>query len=71
MNYLKNLDKDLNNINNNYEHLCIKGKNLLQLENDMAKKLKGRKIINDFEKMLSPAETKEENIYSNIGNNID
>ena len=70
MNYLKNLDKDLNNINNNYEHLCIKGKNLLQLENDMAKKLKGRKIINDFEKMLSPAETKEENIYSNIGNNI-
>ena len=32
----------------------------------MAKKLKGRKIIYDFEKTLSPTEFKNENIYSNI-----
>lgn len=62
----KHLEKELNNINNNYDGLIVEGKNLLQLENNVAKKLKGRKIINDFEKLMTPSDLKNENIYSNI-----
>ena len=64
--YYKNLEKELNNANHNFEGLIIQGKNLLELENNMAKKLKGRKILNDFERLLSPSKLKNENIYSNI-----
>ena len=66
MKYIKNLDKDINNINNNYEYLCVNGKNLLQLENEMAKKLRGRKIINDFERVLTPSKVREENFFSDV-----
>ena len=64
--YYKNLEKELNNANHNFEGLIVQGKNLLELENNMAKKLKGRKILNDFERLLSPSKLKNENIYSNI-----
>ena len=64
--YFLNLEKDINNANKNYDCLIVEGKNLLQFENNMAKKLKGRKIINDFERVLSPSKFKNEYIHSNI-----
>ena len=64
--YFNNLEKEVDNINNNYGYLYIKGKNLLQFENNLAKKLKGRKIINDYERLLSASKLKNEDIYSNI-----
>ena len=62
----KNLEKEINNVNDNYGSLVVEGKNLLQLENNIVKKIKGRKIINDYEKIMSPPKLKSENIYSNI-----
>jgi hypothetical protein len=64
--YFNNLEKEEDNINNNYGCLYIKGKNLLQFENNLAKKLRGRKIINDYERLMSPSKLKNEDIYSNI-----
>ena len=64
--YFNNLEKEEEYINNNYGCLYIKGKNLLQFENNLAKKLKGRKIINDYERLLSPSKLKNEDIYTNI-----
>lgn len=64
--YFNNLEKEVDNINNNYGYLYIKGKNLLQFENNLAKKLKGRKIINDYERLLSASKLKNEDIYSSI-----
>lgn len=68
--YLRDLNNDLKNVNKNYESLIVEGVDLLQLENDLFKKLKGRKIITDFERLLSPSNLKSKNIYSNIGRNI-
>ena len=64
--YYKSLEKELNNANHNFETLFVQGKNLLEIENNMAKRLKGKKILNDFERLLSPSKLKDENIYSNI-----
>lgn len=68
--YLRDFNKNLKNTNKNYESLIVEGVDLLQLENDLFKKLKGRKIINDFERLLSPSNLKSKNIYSNYGRNI-
>ena len=68
--YYKNLEKEIHNINNNYGGLYVEGKNLLKFENNMAKKLKGRKIINDFERLMSPSDLKSENYYSNLNKKI-
>ena len=62
--------KDFKNVEKNYEALCVTGINLLKFENDIFKKLKGRKIINDFERLMSPSKTKIRNIYSKIDRNI-
>ena len=43
---------------------------MLEFENNIFKKLKGRKIINDFERLMSPSSIKCKNIYSNIDKNI-
>lgn len=67
---LRNLKNDLKNINRNYDSLYVKGKDLLKLESDVFKKLKGRKIMNDFERLMSPSNTKCKNIYSNIDRNL-
>ena len=64
--YYKNLEKEIYNINNNYGGLYVQGKNLLKFENNMVKKLKGRKIINDFERLMSPSNLKNENYFSNF-----
>ena len=68
--YYHNLEKDLNNADNNFGGLIVEGKNLLQFENNMVKRLKGKKILNDFERLLSPSKLKNENIYSNIINKL-
>ena len=68
--YFHNLEKDVNNADNNYGGLIVEGKNLLEFENNMAKRLKGKKILNDFERLLSPSKLKNENIYSNIVNKL-
>ena len=67
---LRNFSKDYRNIQNNYDSLSINGVNLLEFENNIFKKLKGRKIINDFERLMSPSSIKCKNIYSNIDKNI-
>jgi len=68
--YLRDFNNDLKNANKNYESLIVEGVDLLQLENDLFKKLKGRKIITDFERIMSPSNLKSKNIYSNIERNI-
>ena len=67
---LRKISTDFRNIQNNYNSLSIKGVNLLKLENNIFKKLKGRKIINDFERLMSPTSVKCKDIYSNIDKNI-
>lgn len=68
--YFRDFNNDLNNTNKNYESLIVEGVDLLNFENDLFKKLKGRKIINDFERLFSPSKKKNQNIYSNIEKNI-
>ena len=67
---LKQFSKDYKNIQNNFNSLSVNGVNLLTFENDLFKKLKGRKIINDFERLMSPSSIKCKDIYSNIDKNI-
>ena len=66
-NQLMNLKKCLGKIQKSYETLQINGVNLLKLETDIAKKLKGRKILYDFERLMSPSNFKSKEIYSDIG----
>ena len=48
--------------------MLVNGVNLLKFEVDIAKKLKGRKILNDYERLLvSPSNFKSKEIYSDIG----
>ena len=54
-------------IQKSYDSLHVKGVNLLKLEADIAKKLKGRKILNDYERLMSPTNFKSKEIYSDIG----
>ena len=68
--YLRDFNNDLKNANKNFESLIVEGVDLLQLENDLFKQLKGRKIINDYERLLSPSNLKSQNIYSNIEKNF-
>ena len=51
-------------------YLCVKGINLLKFENDLFRKLKGRKIINDFERLMSPSNTKTRFFLTKINKNI-
>ena len=67
---LENLKKNLGKIQNSYDTLSIKGVDLLKLETENAKKLKGRKILNDYEKMLNPSSFKSKDILSNVGPKI-
>ena len=67
---LENLKNNLGKIQNSYDTLHIKGVDLLKLEADNAKKLKGRKILYDYEKMLNPSIFKSKDILSNLGGNI-
>ena len=66
-NQLMNLKKNLGKIQKSYDSLHVKGVNLLKLEADIAKKLKGRKILNDYERLMSPTNFKSKEIYSDIG----
>ena len=66
-NQLMNLKKTLGKIQKSYDSLHVNGINLLKLEADNAKKLKGRKILNDYERLMSPSNFKSKEIFSDIG----
>ena len=60
---IKNLKKFVNNIDNikkNFNGLYIKGKNLLELEHELAKGIKGKKILNNFEEILPYSSLRDE-----------
>ena len=57
--YYKKLIDETNKINNNFEGLFIKGKNLLKTEYDQLKALKTKKIINNYEIYLPTAEVED------------
>ena len=67
---LKNFSNDLKNINKNYDSLLVRGVDLLKLENDIFKRLKGRKIINEFERLMSPSNIKCKDFCLNINRNL-
>ena len=53
-------------ITNNLDSLFVKGKNLLNIEYESMKKMKGRKIINELEGLLSPRNLKNITFGSGI-----
>lgn len=62
----KNLQKFINNINNiknNFRGLYIEGKNLLELEHEIAKDMKGKKILYNYEEVL-PFSSLNEKVYA-------
>ena len=67
---LKNLKKNLGNISKNYESLFINGVNLLKLESDISKKLRRKKILNNFESLISPDNLKSNDIYYHINSKM-
>ena len=67
---LKSFKKNLGKIQKNYDCLHIDGVNLLKLEYDISKKIKGRKILNNYERLMSPNQLKSNDIYSHIDSKI-
>ena len=59
-----NFINDINSINKNYEGFLIEGQNLLKYEHDLIKKLKGKKIINNYNNRL-PAKEITNELYAN------
>lgn len=62
----KNLKKfviNIDNIKNNFRGLFIKGRNLLELEHDLAKEIKGKKILNNYEEIL-PYSSLKNDVYA-------
>ena len=68
----KPLIDEMNNINNNYEGLYIKGKNLLNIEYNQVKSLKNKKILNNYEIYLPTTDVEDilftDEKYINIKN---
>ena len=63
----KNLIKFINNlenIKNNFDELFIEGKNLLNFELELAKSIKGKKILNNFEEVV-PYSYLKDDLYAN------
>lgn len=69
-NHLRKINNDLKNIYKNYDSLYVEGVDLLKFETDIFKKLKGRKIMNDYERLMSPSKIKSKNIYCHIERNL-
>ena len=68
---LKNLKKIINSVNKtsyNLKGLIVKGQDLWQLENDFAKSLKNKKIINNFESYLPTAHLQDK--YFCVNHNL-
>ena len=62
----KHLKKFLNNLENikyNFKGLFVKGRNLLEVEHDLAKGIKGKKILNNFEEVL-PYSSLKNDVYA-------
>ena len=53
----------IDNIRNNFRGLHIKGKNLLELEQELAKGIKGKKILNNYEEVL-PYSSLKDDVYA-------
>jgi hypothetical protein len=52
--------KEINNLKNNYDGFLIEGQSLLEYEHDLIKKIKGKKIINNYESTININETNDE-----------
>ena len=61
---LKKFIFNINSINKNLGGLYIEGKNLLEFEHELAKNIKGRKILNNFEEVL-PYSYLKDDLYAN------
>jgi hypothetical protein len=61
---LKKFILNIKNISENLGGLYIEGKNLLEFEQELAKSIKGRKILNNFEEIL-PYSYLKDNLYAN------
>jgi hypothetical protein len=61
---LKKFILNINKINKNFGGLYIEGKNLLEFEQELAKNIKGRKILNNFEEVL-PYSYLKDDLYAN------
>ena len=62
----KHLKKFLNNLENikyNFKGLFVKGRNLLEVEHDLAKGIKVKKILNNFEEVL-PYSSLKNDVYA-------
>ena len=56
--------KEINNLKNNYDGFLIEGQSLLEYEHDLIKKIKGKKIINNYDSTININETNDE-LYAN------
>ena len=61
---LKKFIFNINKISKNLGELYIEGKNLLEFEQELAKSIKGRKILNNFEEVL-PYSYLKDDLYAN------
>ena len=61
---LKKFIFNINKIGKNLGELYIEGKNLLEFEQELAKNIKGRKILNNFEEVL-PYSYLKDDLYAN------
>ena len=52
--------KEIKNLKNNYDGFLIEGQSLLKYEHDLIKKIKGKKIINNYESTTNVNETNDE-----------
>ena len=59
--------KDIDGLKNNYDELLIEGQSLLKCEHDIIKKIKGKKIINNYEINLQPQDINDELYAKNFG----
>ena len=62
--FLKKFIFNINKISKNLGELYIEGKNLLEFEQELAKNIKGRKILNNFEEVL-PYSYLKDDLYAN------
>ena len=58
--------KDIKNIDNKYDGLIIEGQNLLKCERDILKKIKGKKIINNYDNILQEKDVNDKIFAKNF-----
>ena len=58
--------KDIKNLKSNYDGFLIEGQSLLKYEHNIIKKLKGKKIINNYDKNTNIHDTNDELYATNF-----